>query len=146
MQIRNAVADDAELIVNLVNRLIEELGGARLPVESAALACRQMFAEQRAFALIAEDNGKALGVCTLSFQESIRTLGKYAIVQEMYVIPESRGRSLGAEIMESAISEARSHGCRTIELGTPPNGERQERFYERLGFDPVGLRMRKTLG
>ncbi|MBC8452915.1 MAG: GNAT family N-acetyltransferase, partial [Chloroflexi bacterium] len=75
-------------------------------------------------------------------QPSIRTLGKYAIIQEMYVAPEFRSDKVGAKLIEAANSFAREAECPIVELSTPPNGERAENFYREVGFGQVGVRMR----
>lgn len=147
VEIRIASSEDSPVIVEFVNRLIRELGGADLPVAEALETCESLTAdEQQGLVLIAEESGSAVGICTISFQAAIRTLGKYAIVQEMYVSPEFRDQSIGAEVMNCAALEAQARGCSMIELGTPPNGHRQENFYRKLGFSAVGLRLRKSLG
>ncbi len=81
----------------------------------------------------------------MSLAQAIRSSGPYAIIQEMYVVPELRRQGIGAELVEEAISQTRLLGCSMVELGTPLNGQRQERFYERLGFQIVGSRLRKRL-
>ena len=146
MNIDVASANDAEVVVQLVNCLIEELGGGSLDSDSAAAACRKIISDPGSgLILVAREGGHAIGVCTMSFQDAIRTLGKYAIIQEMYIAPEFRSRSLGAQLIERAAAEAQGHGCKVIELGTPPDGQRQEQFYRKVNFNPVGLRFRRRV-
>jgi ribosomal protein S18 acetylase RimI-like enzyme len=92
--------------------------------------------------IVASNDGDLVGVCTLTYQSSIRTLGKYAIIQEMYVAPKSRSAKLGEQLISKAKSLAENAGYPMIELSTPPDGERAESFYRNLGFTQVGVRMR----
>ena len=75
-------------------------------------------------------------------QEALRTGGRYAIVQEMYVDRSMRGSGIGAEVMRFVLGHASAVGCEVVELGTPVDGERAVAFYEGLGFRSVGARLR----
>jgi len=146
--VRYSIAEesDAPVVATLVNRLIEELGGSPLPSDEAHAAAAHLVGDTSAgFAVIAWDDTQPIGVCTVSFQHAIRTLGTYATIQEMYVVPAWRSRQAGSQLVEIALAEAARHGCAMVELGTPPHGDRQITFYERLGFRAVGQRLRKTL-
>lgn len=143
---RLANPSDLEPVLCLVNRLLEELGGKALTVQATSATFSRLVEEEDAGSVVVgEEDGRIVAVCTMSFQDAIRTAGTYAIVQEMYVVPEFRSVGLGARLMEYALSEAHKHGCSVVELGTPANGVRQEQFYQRLGFQAVGLRLRRML-
>lgn len=147
MKFRRASAADCPQIVDLVNALISELGGKALDVGTATAASERLTANpEMGVVVVAVDTGGAVaGICGLSYQAAIRTIGRYAIVQEMYVVPGQRGRGVGAEMLRRAMGIASRSGCKVVELGTPPESHRQERFYESEGFDTIGLRMRKVL-
>jgi ribosomal protein S18 acetylase RimI-like enzyme len=81
-------------------------------------------------------------VCTVSFVHAMRSLGRYAIIQEMYVVPERRSSGIGKELLEAALAAAIERGAAFVELGTPLHGTRQVQFYERSGFTSVGERLR----
>jgi GNAT superfamily N-acetyltransferase len=99
--------------------------------------------ELKGAVIVAEQDDELVGVCTLTFQPSIRTLGNYATIQEMYVAPMVRSAKIGAELIESAKTIAADSGCPMVELSTPPNGERAEIFYRNVGFTQVVVRMRR---
>ena len=80
----------------------------------------------------------------MSFVEALRSRGRYAIVQEMFVEPALRGSGIGASLLHFALDEAAASGCRFVELGTPLGGARPIAFYEREGFARVGERLRWT--
>ena len=145
MDTRLANGGDGVAVVALVNDLLLELG-AELRTTDAALAAFSDLVGTAApgAVIVGEEDDKLVGVCTLSFQLAIRTTGRYAIVQEMYVVPGYRGKGLGARLIERATDEARAQGCRVVELTTPPDGSRQEHFYSEVGFAPAGTRFRKT--
>ena len=146
MDIRHAVSDDVESVLSLVNQLLEELGGESIPSEIASQTFSRLVSDQdTGFILVVEEEGTIVGVCTVSFQDAIRSHGRYAIVQETYVLPEFRSLGFGGQLVYEAIAQAQSLGCSMVEVGTPGNGLLQEGFYKRLGFAPVGLRLRRPL-
>jgi len=143
MEIRNAIVGEETEVVGLINELIIELGGAPLPEIEATRTVASFIEESLDGAVVvAASNDELVAVCTLTYQPSIRTLGRYGIIQEMYVKPEFRSEKLGAELIEKANSIAENAGCPIVELSTPPSGERAENFYRRVGFSKVGVRMR----
>jgi GNAT superfamily N-acetyltransferase len=146
MDIRRAVPDDVESVLSLINELSEELGGESIPPEIASQTFSRLVSDQdTGFILVVEEESTIVGVCTVSFQDAIRSRGRYAIIQETYVVPEFRSLGLGGKLVYEAISQAQSSSCSMVEVGTPAGGARQEAFYGRLGFQPVGLRLRKPL-
>ena len=78
--------------------------------------------------------GRFVAVCTVSFVDALRTAGRYAIIQEMYVDPGVRSSGVGIEVLWFALDHAISRGCAMVELGTPFHGDRQIQFYQRAGF------------
>jgi len=146
MNIRLAIENDAGQIATAINDLILELGGAALPqAEAEAMSARVISGDVDGVIIVADDGDHLVGVCTVSFQDAIRTLGSYAIIQEMYIAPEHRNGGLGAQLVDAVEDEAANRGCKIVELGTPPDGANAERFYERIGFTHVGRRLRRVL-
>jgi GNAT superfamily N-acetyltransferase len=94
------------------------------------------------FVMLAESDDTICGICTVSFVVSLRTRGVYGIVQEMYILPELRGQRIGAKMLISTLEYAQSVGCIMVEVGTPPEGSRQSRFYKGVGFKRFGDRYR----
>ena len=143
MDIRNASPGESAQVIVLLNDLIVELGGDPLSVERAVATVDSFISgELSGEIIVAADGDDLVGVCTLTYQPSIRTLGIYGIIQEMYVKPEFRSNALGEGMIEKALSTAEQAGCLIVELSTPPDGKRAESFYRRLGFGQVGVRMR----
>ena len=61
----------------------------------------------------------------------------------MYVVPDYRSKSVGALLIETAISFGRERGWPDIEVGapSPPRWQRTVDFYLRHGFEEVGPRL-----
>jgi len=98
------------------------------------------------FVALGESHRRAVAVCTVSYLQAMRTRGKYAIIQEMFVESEYRSTGVGMEVLKFALGYAVANGCETVELGTPYHGDRQIQFYRRAGFSEVGARLRWRAG
>ncbi len=143
VNIRKADRADGETAISLVNGLLWELGGTPVELGIALAAIDRLIAD--GLVLVADDDGVIVGVCTLSQHDAIRTRGPHVVIEELYVVPTRRGGRVGAQLVEAAVREARERGCHVVEVSAPPNGERQEAFYQREGFQPVGMRLRRRV-
>lgn len=145
LKVRLATPADRDEALRLVNGLLTELGGTPRPADAAGQVFDELVSGGDAgFIVIAEEEGTAKAVCTASFLRALRTVGRYAIIQEMYVEPESRSSGVGRAVVDFALAHAAASGCQVVELGTPRNGDRQIEFYQRAGFVNVGARLRWT--
>ena len=145
LNVRLATPSDGNEVLRLVNGLLVELGGSPRPSDAAGPVLDELTSGGDAgFIVIAEADGAARAVCTASFAQALRTVGRYAIFQEMYVEPDWRSSGVGRAVIDFALEYAVASGCQVVELGTPRMGERQIEFYERAGFVNVGARLRWT--
>ena len=63
------------------------------------------------FPVIAEVDGVPRAACTASYTVSLRTAGRYCILQEMFVEPESRSSGVGQAVIEFALEHAVANRC-----------------------------------
>jgi GNAT superfamily N-acetyltransferase len=84
--------------------------------------------------LVARDGGDVIGLAALSFAWTLEHGGKSAWLDELYVVPEHRGRGVGRALLERVIVEARVLGCRAIDLEVEEAHRRVEQLYEREGY------------
>jgi GNAT superfamily N-acetyltransferase len=139
MNIRLAKESDYEAVVRLVSELMIELGFREFDGAGVDEIFRDFIqSEARGYVMLAESNENICGVCTVSIVMALRTKGVYGIIQEMYVLPEIRGQGIGEKLLEAALEYAQSVGCRMVEVGTPPEGSRQGRFYQGGDFKRFG--------
>jgi GNAT superfamily N-acetyltransferase len=91
-------------------------------------------AREDAVVLLAADRESDLGIAVVRFRRAIWSQGLEAYLAELYVVPESRRRGLGGELMEAVLAAARERGCDTVDLGTDEGDHDAHRLYERFGF------------
>ena len=143
LNVRLATPGDRDEVLRLVRGLLTELGGSPAPADELSGVFTELVGGGGAgFVVIAEEDGVANAVCTASFVTALRTVGRYVVLQEMFVEPEARSSGVGRAVVEFALEHAAARGCEVVELGTPRVGDRQIEFYERAGFENIGARMR----
>jgi GNAT superfamily N-acetyltransferase len=149
-KIREATQADVPAVAAGVGRLLVELGGE--PVLTAALeeAARALIDDpDEGVVLVAEQDSRVVGVLGVSWQIAIRVPGRYGLIQELWVHPRWRGRTIGGDLIVALSEFARSRGVTRVEVGLP--GERHahlaatEAFYTNNGFTTIGTRMRRPL-
>ena len=88
-------------------------------------------------------NGKVVGWCDVSpvFGNSRAHIGVLGIA----LLPEARGRGLGAQLLQAAIDKSWSCGLTRIELAVRADNLNAKALYERLGFEHEGLARRASL-
>jgi GNAT superfamily N-acetyltransferase len=148
--VREAGAGDVEGVATAVASLLGELGG-RMPAPAEMETEVQALLDdpQGGSVLIAEADGKIVGVLTASWQRAIHVPGVYATVQDLWVDEDWRSRGVGAELVEAIASQARTRGVSRLEVGLPRETfaaiASTESFYKRNGFEHLGPRMRRLL-
>ncbi|HEX5988717.1 MAG TPA: GNAT family N-acetyltransferase [Solirubrobacterales bacterium] len=149
--VREAGADDVEAVATAVEALLLELGGRRPERSDLEAEVRAHLDDpDGASVLIAEADGKVVGLLSASWQRAIHVPGVYATIQDLWVDEAWRSRGVGAELVEAIASQARTRGVSRLEVGLPRETfaaiASTESFYRRNGFEHLGPRMRRLLG
>jgi GNAT superfamily N-acetyltransferase len=141
---------DTPGVVVAAQELLLELGAA--PPAAAALeqTVRELLDDDSAGAvLVARANRDVIGLLGASWQVAIHVPGHYATIQDLWVHPAWRSRSVGRELVAALVDVCRARGITRIEVGLPRDGFRAlgatEAFYLDNGFTPLGPRMRRVL-
>ena len=74
------------------------------------------------------------GLAVLRFRPSFWTGALDAYLEELYVVPERRGRGIGRALLERGLETARDAGAARIELGTSEDDTAALALYESCGF------------
>jgi len=76
----------------------------------------------------------AVGVAVVSFRLNVWYAGPVALLDELYVRPDLRGRRLGHALLEAACDLARQRGADVLEINVDGEDTDARRFYEAHGF------------
>jgi GNAT superfamily N-acetyltransferase len=129
--------DELDAICGLLAAQLEEHAIPLAP-ELLAEAVRSALADDgKALILLARQGGRPVGVAYLSFQSSLERGGRIGWLEELYVLPELRGRGTGTALLRAALEAARIKGCRSVELEVEASHSRAANLYARAGFEPM---------
>jgi GNAT superfamily N-acetyltransferase len=87
--------------------------------------------EDVAVLLVGEPAG---GLAVISFRPNVWYEGPVAILDELYVRPDLRGRRLGSALLEAACDLLRDRGGTLMEINVDGEDTGARRFYEARGF------------
>jgi GNAT superfamily N-acetyltransferase len=95
---------------------------------------------ERGAVLMARVAGDVVGVAVLAHTWTIEHGGACTWLDELYVVPEMRGRAIGTALLRHAIDLATTEGRRAIDLEVDSEHARVETLYQREGFMPLQRR------
>ena len=91
--------------------------------------------------LVAREEGRVLGWAALSPVSSRCVYGGVAEVS-VYVSESSRGRGIGARLLEHLVRESEARGIWTLQAGIFPENRASVAIHRKAGFVEVGRRER----
>jgi len=74
----------------------------------------------------------------VAFTWTLEHGGKSAWLDELYVVPEYRGKGIGAALLRAALEAAQRSGCAAVDLEVDEARARAENLYVQAGFRPLG--------
>jgi GNAT superfamily N-acetyltransferase len=137
LRIRAAEATDVPVIARLIRGLASfEKMQDQVSMTEERLAAN-LFGEHRyAETLLAEDDGEPVGFA-LFFHNFSTFLGLPGVyLEDLFVIPEQRGRGIGRALLKELARLAVERGCGRLEWSVLDWNSDAIGFYERLGARP----------
>jgi predicted N-acetyltransferase YhbS len=92
---------------------------------------------------VAEEDGRMVGLITLSYPLAMRCAGRYACVEEFIVSEKVRGRGVGTQLLLTALEEAQKQGCYEIQVNAPT--EMGYPLYIKQDIKDAGKHLKKRL-
>jgi GNAT superfamily N-acetyltransferase len=96
-----------------------------------------------------EDGRTLLGWCVVHAQEDdIYVIGEertYAYISELFIVEQARGQGLGRALIAACEDWAKSKGLDVMRIGVLPGNRRTAMIYERAGYQPYAVQLRKYL-
>jgi GNAT superfamily N-acetyltransferase len=120
VKIREATIDDKEAVFDLLRQLMST-ANEDSPINQASgdETFQAVIEGNQGDVLLAEEDGTALGLCTLAYPVAIRCGGSYASIEEFIVNEAARGKGVGGKLLEASIDLAKSRGCREMVVNRP---------------------------
>lgn len=130
--IRRATPDDAAEVARLLHDFNSEYQDWTPGVAALTGHYRELIAAGELIVLLAGEGPE--GFCQFRLKRSHYTGRPDAYVEELYVVPESRGRGVGRNLLEATMEAAREAGATHIELTTGEDDAEARSLYESAGF------------
>lgn len=130
---RRVRPEDAPLLLQM-SRDFHIEDGSPLDEAGEATLAHVVAGEPLAPAYILELDGQPAGFFILALGYSVENGGTDGFVDDIYLLPELRGRGLGREGVALAIEAARDVGIRVLLLEVEAPNERAYNLYCKMGF------------
>ena len=134
---RFAVEADVPLILRFIRDLADYEGMADQVVATEELLCRELFARRGAEVLFALRNGREVGFA-LFFHNFSTFLGRSGLyLEDLFVLPEERGKGYGRAILRRLAQIALERGCGRMEWWCLDWNRPSIDFYLSLGAEAM---------
>ena len=134
---RFAVEQDTPLILNFIKELADYEHMLDQVVADEATLADQLFQKKNAEVLFALENGREVGFA-LYFHNFSTFLGRSGVyLEDLFVLPEHRGKGYGKAILQKLASIAVERGCGRLEWWCLDWNKPSIDFYLSLGAEPM---------
>lgn len=131
-EIRVASRADAAVFGRLLHAFNAEFGDPTPDAETIAARAAPLLESGEVTVLLGGDPPE--GFAQLRFRPSLSTGALDAYLEELYVVPTTRGRGLGRTLLEAAMEHAKARGAAHIDLNTSEDDVAARALYESAGF------------
>ena len=138
---RPATANDLEMVYLLVS----ELEGRTMDKTSFDSTFQKNLSDPNIHYLIAENDSNVVGFISLHVQHLLHHSKPTCEIQELIVLPESRGFGVGKLLIEAVEKIAHSIQPEEIELTTSIFRVKAQAFYRELGYEQTHNKFVKKL-
>jgi putative acetyltransferase len=138
IKIREIDAGDDAALFRIIETVMSEFNASR---EGTVLGdpvihnLSRSFEEDNAVYYVAEVNGKIAGGCGVKQLEG--TAEKICELQRMFLLPEARGKGLGAKLLGLCLQRAKEFGFDQCYLETLPSMSSAYSLYIKAGFRDI---------
>ena len=143
--IRPIQQSDNPYIAKIIRATLEEFGANKpgtVYYDASTDHLFELFQTNGAAYFIAEVNGQIMGGGGYFHSDGLSA--DTCELVKMYLLPESRGKGIGAAIILKSIEEAKKNGFNKMYLETMPELKRAISAYEKFGFEYLNVPMGNT--
>ena len=133
-EMRPARPDDCDRILPVMAQYYAEDGYPFVPAEARAALARFLGDASLGHMWVFVVDGEIIGYAALTLGYSLEYRGRDAFVDELYLVPQHRGRGLGSQALARLEDACRQLGVRALHLEAERRKSRLLAFYERGGF------------
>ena len=138
ISIRKALKEDAPFLLEMIHGLAEYEKAPEQVTLSLDQLTKDGFSNDSFFkSIILEINNEKVGMA-IYYNRYSTWKGKSLYLEDLYVIPEFRGRGLGLKTMKYLAQKAVATGCKRFEWQVLDWNEPSIQFYKKLNTDLDG--------
>jgi GNAT superfamily N-acetyltransferase len=141
VSLRPAGGGDGEAVTSL----LAEFGAPRAPAPERMDAVLRTFDDHlrrvetgEARLMVAEQDGKAIGVCSVEWRDPFWTAATHAWLPDLIVTEGARGRGIGRALLADAMQAAAAHGATQLSLESGRTRTAAHDLYRSHGFIETG--------
>jgi GNAT superfamily N-acetyltransferase len=114
-------------------RAYQEFYETEIPAETTRVTWERILdPREPVFGAIALAGDRAVGIVHWLYHRSCWTIGNYAYLQDLFVIPDHRGSGVGRKLIEHVFAAARIGGCSKVYWLTHETNENAMLLYDRI--------------
>ena len=131
-QPRVAEPADAQAVAELLDAFNREFATPTPGPDVLATRLRTLLAGNAVVALVS--GAPPVAVALMTLRPNAWYAGPVALLDELYVVPELRGRGIGSALLALVEVTARQRGAELLEINVDGEDTDTRRFYERHGY------------
>ncbi|NUO71832.1 MAG: GNAT family N-acetyltransferase [Frateuria sp.] len=115
------------------NAFYGRAGDTALPAQITAMTWSRFFdAYEPVHALVAEADGRLLGLAHYLFHRSTIRIEPSCYLQDLFTVPQARGHGVGRALVEAVYERARTAGCSRVYWQTHESNAAAMALYDKL--------------
>ena len=138
--IREATKSDLQAVGKLLVDLADALDYTEgIDTEIVLKNYEHLLDDVNSHFLVAAREGKPVGFINFTVRQTILHQGPSALIDELVVAEEYRGKGVGRQLVQAAFEKCRQLGCSEVEVSTEKANLKARKFYEQCGFEERGM-------
>lgn len=134
MAIRRAVPADAGVVARLLADFNAEFATSCPPVGELTRRLRRLLGLADMMVWLSGEPGAYAGFALVTLRPTTYADGPLPVLDELYVVPQQRGRGLGHELMGAVERDLAERECAELHITVDEEDEDTRRFYVSLGY------------
>ena len=127
-----------------IGKLLEDLTNAMdntegIDIGIAIKTCEHLLKDASSHFLVAAREGTPVGFIYFTIRQTILHRSPSALIDELVVAEEYRGKGVGKQLVLAAIEKCRQLGCCEVEMSTEKTNLKARKFYKECGFEERGM-------
>lgn len=140
--IRPALEKDVPAIISLIAELADTIGETSPLTGEYVLS---YLAAPGSTVLVAEDEGRALGLLSYSLRPNLYHANNSCLIEELIVTLSAQGQGIGGMLVDALLDRMNTGSCAEISVTTMPDNLGAQKFYRAHGFIDEAIFLEKHL-